>query len=300
MESFWKIGRKCYRIEVKRELHRLIVFWIRANLHRAKMHRIDEFFQASSLRRAIADSYPYVYEQPTRAFFYNKSSFDERIKLIEDHFSYLENKLDSDVLRGLYSNRAVNLWEQEHEGKDLRLMLHFHPGQRKEGLLALNLTLDGAGALYQMMFWIERDPHGEWALWIGAMQGPNMADSRGIIKKLTKACHGCRTKNLILHMTQEVARGLGMQHIYAVTNYGYYAMNHVRSNRKLKTNFGDFWRESGGKPCVDKRFYELPLREYHRTMEEVPTRKRAVYRRRYALLDEIDAAIAQSLQKIMK
>ena len=34
-------------------------------------------------------------------------------------------------------------------------------------------------------------------------------------------------------------------------------------------------------------------------MEEVPTRKRAVYRRRFALMDEIDAAIAAGMKRIM-
>jgi uncharacterized protein VirK/YbjX len=83
-----------------------------------------------------------------------------------------------------------------------------------------------------------------------------------------------------------------------VTNDGYYAMNHVRRDRKLKTNFSDFWAESGGTPCEDKRFYELPLTEYRKSMEEVPTRKRANYRRRYMLMDEIDEAIKVGIQRI--
>ena len=137
-------------------------------------------------------------------------------------------------------------------------------------------------------------------MWIGAMQGPNMEDSKEIIKKVTKRCHAYRTKNLILHAAQEVAKALGLEQIYAVTNYGYYAMNHIRRDRKLKTSFSDFWAESGGTPCEDTRFYELPLTEYRKSMEEVPTRKRANYRKRYALLDEIDTAIKDNVAKLCK
>ena len=151
-----------------------------------------------------------------------------------------------------------------------------------------------------MIFWIAKDKQGEWSLWIGAMQGPNMDDARDIIKQITKRCHAYRTKNPILHATQELAKALGVKHIYAVTNYGYYAMNHMRRDRKLKTSFGEFWEESGGTPCEDQRFYELPLTEYRKSMEEVPTRKRANYRRRYALLDEIDANIEAGMKRIMK
>ena len=151
-----------------------------------------------------------------------------------------------------------------------------------------------------MMFWIAPNKAGEWALWIGAMQGPNMENAKDIVKKVTKRCHAYRTKNFILHAMQEVAKALGLKHIYAVTNYGYYANNHIRRDRKLKTSFSDFWKESGGRPCADQRFYELPMTEYRKTMEEVPTRKRANYRKRYALLDEVDASIAEKVRALLK
>ena len=35
-------------------------------------------------------------------------------------------------------------------------------------------------------------------------------------------------------------------------------------------------------------------------MEEVPTRKRANYRKRYALLDEVDASIAEKVHALLK
>ena len=55
-----------------------------------------------------------------------------------------------------------------------------------------------------------------------------------------------------------------------------------------------------GRPCADQRFYELPMTEYRKTMEEIPTRKRSNYRKRYALLDEVDASIAEKVKLLMK
>jgi uncharacterized protein VirK/YbjX len=77
-------------------------------------------------------------------------------------------------------------------------------------------------------------------------------------------------------------------------------MNHVRVDRKLKTDFSEFWLEAGGWKTEDERFDELPLTEPRKTLEEVPTRKRAVYRRRFAMLDEIDRMLAEKLQALMK
>ena len=71
-------------------------------------------------------------------------------------------------------------------------------------------------------------------------------------------------------------------------------------DKKLKTDFSDFWREAGGHETEDSRFDELPLTEARKTMDEVPTRKRAVYRRRFEMLDELDAAVAAHLKAAMK
>ena len=121
-------------------------------------------------------------------------------------------------------------------------------------------------------------------------------DWRDVVKRITKKCHAYRTKNLILYAAQAVARSLGVEKIFAVTNAGYYANNHVRRDRKLKTSFSDFWAEVGGIPTDDARFYELPLTETRKTVEEIPSHKRAQYRRRFALLDDLEAAITQRLR----
>ncbi len=297
MLDYRKIGKKIYNMNNPREVHRYVVFVIRCMAHPFRMQRLEKYFQSTPLLQKIADEYGFVYEQPTRAFFYNKSTFDERAQLVEDHMTYLTEHMQEQHLLDIYALKGKVLWQSTYEGEPLQISLSFHPGQRKEGLLALVLSCP-QGALYQIMFWIAKDEQKDWSLWIGAMQGPNMEDARDVVKKITKRCHSYRTKNLILHAAQEVTRAFGLKHLYAVTNYGYYANNHIRRDRKLKTDFCQFWEESGGNPCGDKRFYELPLTEYRKTMEEIPTRKRANYRKRFALLDEIDADIETNMKKL--
>ena len=57
---------------------------------------------------------------------------------------------------------------------------------------------------------------------------------------------------------------------------------------------------AGGVDTDDARFMELPLSETRKTMDEVPTRKRAVYRRRFAMLDEIDRETAEQIERILQ
>lgn len=299
MQNFIEMGKKIYDTSNPREAHRMVVFVSRCCLHPRKMRRISTFFGQNQLLSQVAERFPFVYEQPTRAFFYNKSTFAERISIIEEHMGFLQEKLRDDVILDIYGDKKIPLWQMEIDGKMLELVLCIEPGQRKEGLLSLILFLGGE-PLYQIVFWIAKSKRSGTSLFIGAMQGPNMADAKDVIKLVTKRCHSYRTKNLILYVTQALARSLGLEHIYAVTNKGYYAMNHVRRERKLKTSYSDFWMEAGGWHTKDDRFDELPLTEVRKSEEEVPTRKRAVYRRRFAMLDEIDMTIEENVKKLMK
>ena len=304
MNNIAEIGKKIYHLQYHQELKRYIIFRMRAFCNGTRMNKIDSYFHQDEVRAHIADIYPFVYEQPQRAFFYKGSSFDERIRLQEEHFNCLLSLFPANVVFDLYNQRKIILWQTSFEGTPLELALHYEPGQRKEGIMSVTLFW-GERRLYQMIFWLAKTPQlgaasSAYNLYIGAMQGPNGEEPKELIKRMTKFCHGYRTKNLILYATQAVARAMGLSHIYAVTNDGYYAMNHVRIDRKLKTSFTDFWDEVGGTPLKDKRFYELPLTEARKSPEEIPTRKRAVYRRRFTLLDEIDESIEMRIRDMRK
>ena len=302
MSNFIELGKKIYDLNNPREAHRFAVFVARCLLHPQRMSRLEKFFAQSELLRRVADGYPFVYEQATRSFFYWRSTFEERARLIEDNMKFLAARFNDDFMLKLYGDKKINLWTLPLDDTlgEMTLVLCAESGQRKEGLAAVMFNLPEEVPVYQILFWIARDElingDGEWAMWIGAMQGPNVDDARDLVKRITKRCHAYRTKNLILYAAQAVARNFGVKKIFAVTNAGYYANNHVRRDRKLKTSFGDFWTEAGGVPTRDERFFELPLTETRKTVEEIPSHKRAQYRRRFAMLDELDAAISDTLR----
>ena len=292
------VAHRAYRWENPRERHRALVFMVRGLLHRRQLRELYEFFHETEARRALYERNPFPLEQATRAFFYTGSTVRARINLIKAHYDFLEKQLKpSDFVElGLDSLREI--WRSPDTDIAWNAYLKFEPGQRKEGLLSVMMDVDGTH-LYQIVFWIDRRD-GVPTLVIGAMQGPNTEDAQDFVREMTKRAHRFRTKNLILYMVQAVARALGMQRILAVSNEGYYANNHIRRDRKLKTDFGAFWEEAGGWETEDKRFYELPLVFPRKSMEEVPTRKRAVYRRRFAMLDDIDREVMARIGEILQ
>ena len=307
--NFIDIGKKIYRLDNPREAHRFAVFLARCCLHPQRMDRLEKFFSQNEILKKLSEVYPFVYEQVTRAFFYNKSTFDERMTLVTDHMKFLTENLREDFLINLYSENFFELWKMpiDDELGDLHLVFYVKPGQRKESLMSIMFQLDDETPIYQILFWISRadlinfdEKSDGYAMWIGALQGPNVDDAKEIIKIITKKSHAYRTKNLILYAAQSLARALNLKKIFAVTNQGYYANNHIRRDRKLKTSFSDFWTECGGHLTSDERFFSLPLIETRKTFEEIPTRKRAVYRRRFELLDSLDENIKISIKNILR
>lgn len=293
------IGHDLYNTNILKEWKRYIVFMTRCQLHKKQIGALQDFFAATTLRRAMLRQTTAFVEQTTRQFFYKDSTWDERIALVKNHVEYLEAVVDDAALEQLYAKgERIRVWEDTYAEQPLAMELWFHAGQRKEGCLSLVLSL-GEEELYQIMFWLSPSPEdGQPSLWIGALQGtPNGSE---IIKGMTKAFFGYRTKNLIFYGIRNVTAVLGCRHLYAVSNAGYYAMNHVRRDRKLKTSLDDFWQECEGQPCSDKRFFEMPIEEHRKAMEELKPSKRAQHRRRFEKMDEITASIKNVLESYKK
>ena len=302
MQKYIEIGKKIYNMDNPREKRRMIVFVLRSMWHDKDMREVMAFFNGNPVLRQYQEKSLFHLEQITRAFFYNGATFKERKELVCQHYQLLSEKIKPECFNQICchdANPRYVIWESQFQEKKIWAELSVFAGQRKEGCLSVIIKYDNAD-LYQIVFWLNKDKQGKAAMFIGAMQGPNREGARDLVKQLTKWANGYRTKNLVLYMTQAVARALGIERIYAVSNHGYYANNHVRVDRKLKTNFGEFWQEAGGKETEDSRFYELPLVEHRKTMEEVPTRKRAVYRRRFAFLDQVDEEIEKAVKRILK
>ena len=300
-------GHRLYITSRWKEMKRYLVFRARCRMHKDIIEDFLDFFAETQLRKDMLKGTPAFVEQVTRAFFYKDSNYADRSALIKNHIRFMEKHFTPEAITKLYidvdmkenAGQVITLWEDTFVNKPLRMSLYFHAGQYKEGCLSLILTWDGE-ALYQIMFWFGPDMErtGD-AIWIGALQG--VRNGSDVIKRLTKAFFGYRTKNLIFYGIRNLARCLGIRKIYAVTNEGYYAMNHVRIDRKLKTDFAAFWEECEGKPCEnDSRFYVMPVKEYRKDMSELKPSKRAQHRRRFEKLDAIDAAFDESCKKWMK
>lgn len=274
---------------------RKIFFFVQAIIHHKEITGLFHFFQ-SAVRSEILLANPCILQQSVRQWFYYHSTAQERERIIINHFSFLEEHINSSMLRQLYLKKGILLWSTPYKDKTLALSLTFNHDYRKEGLLAVTLTANGV-RLYLMTFWIAPDKHGRNSLWVGALQGGKSQLQTN--RDLTKFFFGCRPNNLILHTLYLILQHLQIEQIYAVSNYGFQASHHYSSKRRLKTSYDKFWSEAQGVPCTDKRFFALPSCEPKKDFASIPSHKRSMYRKRYAMLDTLDIEINTVLKFIL-
>jgi uncharacterized protein len=272
---------------------RKLVFVSQALANHKLIAELLNFFKTTKLRREIVLTHPCILQQSAREWFYYKSTIRERINILQEHFLFLENRLSDTALHHLYLGEGISLWSQEHKNDTLSIKLHFNHNYRKEGLLAITLNL-GESRIYLMTFWIAPNKNGANTLWIGALQG-----LRGHLqtnRDLTKQFFGYRPQNFTLSALRTIAQQFGIQSISAVSNHGFQASHHISAKRRLKTSYDDFWVETQGTISDDSRFFNLPIAETRKTIDEVPSHKRNLYRKRFAMLDTIDAEIIKTLE----
>lgn len=294
MKQYIDISKKVFSRKGFGEYQHRLVFIIRALAHYKKMNEFVAFLEENPVRKDITEAYPAIYSQAVRPFFFRKSTFDERAALIKEHFNFFENRFSPQALHDIYGGEGIVLWSTEYQDEILSLNLHFRDVNKKEGLMTVILRF-GQTIIYQIVFWAAPDKTGNIALWIGALQG--LAGGSDKIRALTKLFFGYRPKNLMLRTVRNIAVNLNITQIYAVSNFGFYDSTLPKSKQKLRTSLDEFWQETGGILYDDPRFYIIPVEEPQKTIEEVVSHKRNLYRKRYALIAEIEEVIGSVLKQ---
>ena len=309
IQDQWAKGRKIYGKRSWRETRRVVLHTVRSMGRRQKMNRLENYFanykpDPDLLHRQIG-----LYELMTRIFFYKDSTAMERLEAIINHFDYIQNIFTDEVIRSMYSidkdnflddvsriKRGFVVWQSEE--LNMKAQLYYGAGQRKEGLLTLLLTLENQG-VYHANFRFGKGFNGEPAMWIGTIQG--YKDGLDNAKTVTKKMFGYRPKNFIMFLLRHIAVLCKVESIYAVSDEGFYANTHlVRGHRAKVAELDPLWEESGGVVCSDERFFNIPLEEYRKPIEEIKSQKRSQYRKRYELLDQYEQEIQDHVRPLLR
>ena len=143
----------------------------------------------------------------------------------------------------------------------------------------------------------------ELCIFIGAVQGIHKGiesdKSLVIYRELTKDFEGLRPRSFLIETIKYISMNIGVGKIYAVGD-GYRHHRHPyfggEKAQELAADYDSIWLEHGATPSEREDFFEIPMASSRKPLDSIPSKKRAMYRRRYEHLDDTFAAIDKVLK----
>jgi uncharacterized protein VirK/YbjX len=172
-------------------------------------------------------------------------------------------------------------------GDGTRVVLSLNDVSFHEGLWQVGLIGADGVRLYSIGFGFT-DPH---TILMGNVQGPSLKDE-GLdrIRDATHAAHGMRPPHLLVHALRVLAAHWGATRLQGVDPEHHVKGRWNLRDSRLRFDYRGFWGEHEGTREAAGN-WSLPLDTALRPLEDVPTKRRAMYRRRYAMLEALQQAV---------
>lgn len=256
-------------------------FNLRSWLHRDKIQKFKLFIEQNPQLIPLLEARPNFNYPLAHRFLDKRFSATERLHKMCDNLLFLPQKL----------SHLPPLWEQKISfGEiipDFELFLNINEHQPMEGFWALELRHKPTDQLVYLLTFGKLDN----ALLIAVIQGPNFDGSKELVKQLTKDCHGLRPAYLMVEAMKALTSVLGYESLLGIPQKYQNKSRFVQSKRYV-VDYDAIFAESNGK--VGK-YWQLPLALESKKMDEIPSKKRSMYRKRYEMLENLKESMGNIL-----
>ena len=178
-------------------------------------------------------------------------------------------------------------------GADYNLVLTACALHQREGEVLIELRLDQRRVCCVAGSFCQRD--GQPVFLVGTLQGAKGEGAKDFTREATKDLHQLRPRDLAMAAAQTLASIFGVSAILSPSQKRHIHAGHDQQGQ-VKADFDDLWTDLGGERRQDGEFV-LPLETQFRSIEDIPSKKRAETLRRYALkrqmADDIRAALGE-------
>lgn len=225
------------------------------------------------------------YDPLVRAFMDRRWPAGARVGQVLHDLQAASRRFGAPRCMWMAAGEQVPLWTLPGGGSVVLMLNHV---TRREGQWALRLLGPAREFASQASFSFIQ-PQG---LMVGAVQGPRLVDTAGVeaIRLLTRQAEGLRPPHLLMEVLRALCLRwdldlLGVDPSHSATRRW--------SRRELQVAFDyrGFWQEQGGRLGADG-LWCLPTLRPARDLADVPAKRRAAYRRRLQLLDDMRCALA--------
>jgi uncharacterized protein VirK/YbjX len=217
-----------------------------------------------------------------------------RLARICDHYTAIE-RLSTNLDFPIDSN--ILLVELNEIRENLTIVLDQPIWFMREGQLSLNLFL-GDTRLYTLAFSLFNRTN-DVSAFVGAIQGRDIEGILELYRDLTKAAYGMRPRDLVIEIFRIFCNEIGVDEIFAVSNEYRHHHDHDFfgdfASRQRSSNYNEIWIDRGA-TLVHPMYFKLTSTIMERDLLSVPSNKRSMYRKRYALLKRVRENMRDALK----
>lgn len=228
-----------------------------------------------------------------RPYLHKTSSVKERGIDIINHYKFIQT-LPIKCQQVFFSKTAVELSKYKGKNGD-DLSIFCSPARfDREGELMLSVIFNNICVCQLTFSFVKRN--NMHAIFIGALQGADKNTNHTIIQQATKSSYGLFPKRIATESILSISAACNIECILAVTESSH-VFNHYLYKRKKKDKllavYSDFWESIGGTSHND--IYLLPKKITRKSLNDIVSKKRSEYKKRYAILDTINNEITNKL-----
>lgn len=268
----------------KRKLKRLrsfLRFYLYSVACSSEIKDFETYLTQHPIWEPIFKLNPYRCDALLRKFCDKRFNRKERLNAIVENFEIASIKFHN-IKKELVAQESLLLAKLTD---NLTAYLNINQIDPFEGFFSINIKDENGINIYDASFTFLAPNK----LLIASIQGTRLDNSQQLIRTTTKALHGVRPMFMIVNLFKLMSDILGCELLgIAHQNQAKYRFN---DKSKLLFNYDEFWQENDG--TLDTQgYWQIPLTIERKPLEDIQSKKRSMYRKRYAMLDDIEIQIS--------
>lgn len=283
----WRPGEHWHKRSFRRKF--MLRSLLMPRLSREWMHELSQWPNLDTLLKR-QPRLPVRLHRPYLAVNFNRHQVLDALRY---HYTLLSQAMSPEELKTYLNSQSLPLAKIEGKNGELfTFELTMQVNLDKEGDSTILMRNSDGDVLAEMTFALLAYQN-KRTLFIGGLQGGRPDLPHEAIQGATKACHGLFPKRLVMEAVCRFAERLQVEQILAVSNevHIFRGERYQDKNKKILSDYDSFWEAVGGE-CDKKGYFHIPGNIARKDEAEIASKKRAEYRRRYALLDEIQTQMS--------
>ena len=271
-------------------LREFLRYQARKTISAKQCNELVAFLNQSPLWQPLFSQHYYRMNALLTEFCDKRFSAQQRLEAMLTNFQQAEQKWGAVFCQRLLQEQRILLSPLSDE---LDLYLNINNIDPYEGFFALSIVDKTGKMIYAGSFIFLADNQ----LLVASVQGPKGEDAQEVVRVATKSLHGVRPMFMLLNGLKVLAAQLGCELVGIP--HKHQAKYRWNSSSKLLFNYDEFWQENGGalsEKCGEK-YWQIPTALERRPLEEIQSKKRSMYRKRYEMFDGLIANVRQVFEE---